>query len=107
MTRLLSIVVGTFVAVGQGVAVMRASVPGVRQGTAAPDSVATMLRDAARTGDALGLRWPRFPYYRDELTGLYSGTSWQPVWSRADAPRRRRGVRSTAVERVGAWSPSR
>jgi len=86
MTRLLSIVVGTFVAVGQGVAVMRASVPGVRQGTAAPDSVATMLRDAARTGTLPELRWPRFPYYRDELTGLYSGTSWQPVWSQGGRP---------------------
>ena len=45
-----------------------------------------MLREAARTGTLSGLRWPRFPYYRDELTGLYSGTSWQPVWSKGGRP---------------------
>jgi hypothetical protein len=28
-----------------------------------------------------GLRWPRFPYYRDELTGLYSSTKWAPLWT--------------------------
>ena len=52
----------------------------------AEDTASTMIRQAARTGTLSGLRWPRFPYYRDELTGLYSGTSWQPVWTRGGKP---------------------
>jgi L,D-transpeptidase YcbB len=86
MRRLLSIVVGTLVAAGQTVRTTRSSVVGVRHGAPAADSVATMLRDAARTGTLPELRWPRFPHYRDELTGLYSGTSWQPVWSQGGRP---------------------
>jgi murein L,D-transpeptidase YcbB/YkuD len=86
MARLLSIVVGMFVAAGQAVGATRSPVPSVRHDTVAADSVATMLRDAARTGTLSELRWPRFPHYRDELTGLYSGTSWQPVWSRGGRP---------------------
>ena len=86
MRRLLSIVVGTFVAAGQAVRATRSSVTDVRHHTAAADSVVTMLRDAARTGTLPELRWPRFPYYRDELTGIYSGTAWQPVWSQGGRP---------------------
>ena len=59
---------------------------GVRHRTAAYDTVAAILRDAARTGTLSGLRWPRFPYYRDELTGLYSGAGWQPVWTKGGRP---------------------
>jgi L,D-transpeptidase YcbB len=59
---------------------------GVRHRTAADDTVAAILRDAARTGTLSGLRWPRFPYYRDELTGLYSGAGWQPVWTKGGRP---------------------
>ena len=58
---------------------------GVRQSTA-DDSASAVLRETARTGTLSGLRWPRFPYYRDELTGLYSGTSWQPVWTKGGRP---------------------
>src|SRR4029450_4224359 len=50
------------------------------------DPLARTPRAAARTGTLSGLRWPRFPYYRDELTALYSGASWQPVWSRRGRP---------------------
>jgi hypothetical protein len=39
-------------------------------GAATEDSVAAMLRDVSRTGVLSGLRWPRFPYYRDEPTRL-------------------------------------
>lgn len=62
------------------------AVASVRQGAPAEDSVAAVLRDAARTGTLSGLRWPRFPYYRDELTGLYSGVGWQPVWTKSGRP---------------------
>jgi len=58
----------------------------VRHDALADDTASTMIRDAARTGTLSGLRWPRFPYYRDELTGLYSGTSWQPVWTKGGKP---------------------
>jgi len=51
------------------------AIGGVRRSAAAEDTASTMIREAARTGTLSGLRWPRFPYYRDELTGLYSGTS--------------------------------
>ena len=57
----------------------------VRHGVA-EDTASTMIREVARTGTLSGLRWPRFPYYRDELTGLYSGASWQPVWTRGGKP---------------------
>jgi len=59
---------------------------GVRHRAAADDSVAAILREAARTGTLSGLRWPRFPHYRDELTGLYSGGGWQPVWTKDGRP---------------------
>lgn len=58
----------------------------VRYGVLIEDSASAMIREAARTGTLSGLRWPRFPYYRDELTGLYAGTSWQPVWTRGGKP---------------------
>jgi murein L,D-transpeptidase YcbB/YkuD len=58
----------------------------VRHGTTTEDTASTIIREAARTGTLSELRWPRFPYYRDELTGLYSGTSWQPVWTRSGKP---------------------
>jgi murein L,D-transpeptidase YcbB/YkuD len=39
-----------------------------------------VLREAAQTGTLAGLKWPRFPYYRDELTALYTRGGWKPVW---------------------------
>jgi L,D-transpeptidase YcbB len=63
----------------------RPGLPSDRQ-TASEDSVAAMLRDVSRSGVLTELRWPRFPYYRDELTGLYSGTEWRPVWSKDGRP---------------------
>ena len=57
------------------------AVAGVGSGAATDDGVATMLRDVSRTGVLAGLRWPSFPDYRDELTELYSGAGWRPVWS--------------------------
>jgi murein L,D-transpeptidase YcbB/YkuD len=50
------------------------------------DSVEAMLRDVSRTGVLSGLRWPRFPYYRDELTDLYAAAGWRPVWSANGRP---------------------
>ena len=50
------------------------------------DSVAAMLRDVSRAGSLDGLRWPRFPDYRDELTALYSPAGWRPVWSADGRP---------------------
>jgi murein L,D-transpeptidase YcbB/YkuD len=57
----------------------------VRQGVV-DDTASTIIREAARTGTLSGLRWARFPYYRDELTGLYSDASWQPVWTSGGKP---------------------
>ena len=71
----------TWVSSGHGGAQAAA---GVGSGTATDDSVAAMLRDVSRAGSLAGLRWPLFPHYRDELTALYSGVGWRPVWS-ADA----------------------
>ena len=45
------------------------------------DDVAANLREVARTGDLSGLRWPRFPDYRDALTDLYAAALWQPIWT--------------------------
>jgi len=50
------------------------------------DSVASVLRNAARDGTLTDLRWPRFPHYRDELDAIYSGSGWLPVWSANDRP---------------------
>jgi murein L,D-transpeptidase YcbB/YkuD len=85
VTRLLPIIAVMLTVAAQGGTVTPSTAASVRH-RAADDSVATMLRDAARAGTLSGLRWPRFPYYRDELTGLYSGTSWQPVWSKGGRP---------------------
>ena len=65
---------------------LAAAAGSVRHGVLAEDSASTVIREAARTGALSGLTWPRFPYYRDELTGLYSGLSWQPVWTRRGKP---------------------
>jgi murein L,D-transpeptidase YcbB/YkuD len=45
------------------------------------DDVAANLREVARTGDLSGLRWPRFPDYRDALTDLYAAAFWRPIWT--------------------------
>src|SRR6266576_1802487 len=47
---------------------------------------AQVFRAAAHTGILTGLRWPRFPYYRDELTSLYSASGWRPVWTANGVP---------------------
>jgi L,D-transpeptidase YcbB len=48
--------------------------------------VEAMLRDVSRAGSLEGLRWPRFPDYRDELTDLYSAAFWRPLWSADGRP---------------------
>ncbi|HEY6065888.1 MAG TPA: L,D-transpeptidase family protein [Thermoanaerobaculia bacterium] len=53
---------------------------------AAQDDVAAILREAAQNGVLTGLKWPRFPDYRDELTALYSQSGWRPVWSERSKP---------------------
>jgi len=68
-----------------GVAVRGVAV-GVRHRAAVEDSASAVLREAARTGTLSGLHWPRFPSYRDELTGLYSGVGWQPMWTKEGRP---------------------
>jgi murein L,D-transpeptidase YcbB/YkuD len=45
-----------------------------------------VLRAAAQSGTLAGLRWPRFPYYRDELTSLYTPSDWRPVWTANGVP---------------------
>ena len=45
------------------------------------DSVETALRATVTSGTLAGLRWPRFPPYRDELEALYSKSAWRPVWT--------------------------
>lgn len=45
------------------------------------DSIATMLRDVSKRGDLHDMRWSRFPYYRDELETLYSGSGGRPLWT--------------------------
>ena len=45
-----------------------------------------VLRAAARSGTLAGLRWPHFPYYRDELTSLYTASGWRPVWTANGVP---------------------
>jgi len=47
---------------------------------------AQVLRAAAENGTLRGLRWPRFPYYRDELTSLYTASGWRPVWTANGVP---------------------
>ena len=47
---------------------------------------AQVFRAAAHTGVLTGLRWPRFPYYRDELTSLYTASGWRPVWTANGVP---------------------
>ncbi len=47
---------------------------------------AQVFRAAAHTGVLSGLRWPRFPYYRDELTSLYTASGWRPVWTANGVP---------------------
>ena len=64
----------------------RAAAVGVRHHAAVEDSVATILRDAARTGTLSGVRWPRFPSYREALSAFYSGAEWQPGWTRDGRP---------------------
>jgi murein L,D-transpeptidase YcbB/YkuD len=44
------------------------------------------LREAARTATLAGLKWPRFPDYRTELTSLYDASRWQPIWTTAGRP---------------------
>ena len=45
----------------------------------AESGASQVLRSAAQNGTLTGLRWPRFPYYRDELTSLYTASGWRPV----------------------------
>ena len=54
--------------------------------TPAESGAAQVLREAAQTGVLTGLKWPRFPYYRDELTKLYSAGGWRPVWTTDGKP---------------------
>src|SRR5258705_3946655 len=52
----------------------------------AESGTSEVLRAAARGGTLAGLRWPRFPYYRDELTSLYTASGWRPVWTANGVP---------------------
>lgn len=60
----------------------------ISSGHASPqdEGVEAMLRDVSRTGVLSGLRWPRFPDYRDPLTDLYSAAGWRPIWSADGRP---------------------
>jgi murein L,D-transpeptidase YcbB/YkuD len=54
--------------------------------TAHDDSIAAILKSVSKSGELHGLKWPRFPYYRDELDSLYSMSGWHPVWSTDGQP---------------------
>lgn len=62
------------------------AVAGVGSSATTDDNVATMLQEVSRAGVLSGLRWPRFSDYRDELTELYAGAGWRPVWSADGRP---------------------
>ena len=70
----------------RGSVAARATAVDVRYRAAVDDTAAAILREAARSGTLSGLRWPRFPYYRDELTDLYSGVGWRPIWTKGGHP---------------------
>lgn len=73
------------------------------QAVSANDSVSALLRDWSRAGTLSGMRWPRFRYYRDELTALYSPRDWRPIWTANGRPtadaRTVLGLLQTAQER--------
>jgi L,D-transpeptidase YcbB len=62
------------------------AVSGGTSAVARNDTITSALRDWSRAGALTGLRWPRFPYYRDELDGLYSPVGWRPVWTTDGRP---------------------
>jgi L,D-transpeptidase YcbB len=68
------------------VALVLATAPRAHAATAHDDSMTSMLRDAAGQGVLAGLKWSRFPWYRDELQSLYSRSDWHPVWTSAGRP---------------------
>src|SRR3954468_2754383 len=59
---------------------------GAQTFASAESGTAQVLRSAASNGTLTGLRWPRFPYYRDELTSLYTASGWRPVWTANGVP---------------------
>jgi murein L,D-transpeptidase YcbB/YkuD len=59
---------------------------GAQNLASAESGASQVLREAAQNGTLSGLRWPRFPYYRDELTSLYTASGWRPVWSNNGRP---------------------
>ena len=65
------------VAAAQATAQTPVSNASASTGSASP----SVIRDAAQSGVLNGLRWPRFPYYRDELTSLYTAAGWRPLWT--------------------------
>ena len=81
-------VVAVVVAVGSssGRTFGQAASAGTSSVAARDDSIASALRRWSREGRLSGLRWPRFPYYRDELEGLYSPVKWQTVWTANSRP---------------------
>jgi L,D-transpeptidase YcbB len=62
------------------------------------DSVRVILRESAHAGVLAGLKWPRFPDYKDQLEGLYARSNGQPVWSVAGKPT---PEARTAIEMLG------
>jgi len=59
---------------------------GAQSPAPATSAATAVLRQAAQTGTLAGLKWPRFPYYRDELTALYTRGNWQPIWTSNNRP---------------------
>jgi murein L,D-transpeptidase YcbB/YkuD len=54
---------------------------------ASPDArIEASLRETARAATLAGIKWPRFPDYRAELTSLYDASAWQPIWTTAGRP---------------------
>jgi murein L,D-transpeptidase YcbB/YkuD len=48
--------------------------------------IESSLRETASSATLTGIRWPRFPDYRAELTSLYEASNWQPIWTTAGRP---------------------
>ena len=70
---------------------------GAQSPAPATSAATAVLRQAAQTGTLAGLKWPRFPYYRDELTALYTRGGWQPIWSSNNRPNAAARYPTTAV----------
>lgn len=50
------------------------------------DLTSQTLRHITETANHPYLKWPDFPHYADEMTGLYGSNGYQPLWFEGDRP---------------------